>query len=128
MSEGDPMDESLPLPEEPYELTDEERGQLAAIDARLGAGKLRDPAGARLQQARIYFDAERFADAAQTYCEIVVRHPRSPKAVRALIYLSHSLMKLGWYTEVVETVRTLCDSPSLRKNGEASAFCGDALL
>jgi hypothetical protein len=30
MSEGDPMDESFPLPEEPYELTEDERADIAA--------------------------------------------------------------------------------------------------
>jgi hypothetical protein len=122
------VDEREPDDDGPRDFTSAERDELAAIDASLDAGKARDPARARLERARIYFDADRFVDAAQRYCEVVVRHPRSPTAVRALVHLSHALMKLGWYTEVVDTVRRLCGSPSLRKNGEASAFCGDALL
>jgi hypothetical protein len=113
---------------DPRDLTSDEQRQLAVIDASLDSGQVRDPVRARLDRARIYFDADHFVDAAQRYCEIVVRHPRSPTAVRALVHLSHTLMKLGWYGEVVQTVRRLCHSPSLRQNGEASAFCGDALL
>ena len=111
---------------DPRELTSDEQRALARIDASLDAGAARDPAGARLERALIYFDADHFVDAAQHYCEVVVRHPRSKTAVRALIYLSQTLMKLGSYGEIVPTVKKLCTS--LRKNGEATAFCGDALL
>jgi len=105
------------------ELTEDERTRVAALDAAIAGPDEAARGAARYRRARIFYEANQWAEAARGFCDALERPHPTELSLYAAELLLDCLNALGWYDELERAAERYRAWPELAKDRSFVEIC-----